>query len=138
MRTRASLLVLFLVVGCSDPPPLPTLQEKWEKVKTLNVEDSTVDELVSKLGAPYRSNDGEIGRSRFWYPFDGVTSANTRATAAMLIVTLDDRGAITSYMRSEPVPMPNDEMRIVPREYKVKVKDTWTRRAFKTAKGAGD
>ena len=51
MRIGASFLMLFLVVGCSDPPPLPTLQEKWEKVKALNVEDSTVDELVSKLGA---------------------------------------------------------------------------------------
>jgi hypothetical protein len=132
----ASLLVLFLVVGCSDPLPLPTLQEKWEKVKAVNVEDSTVDELVSKLGAPYRSNDGQIGRSRFWYPFEGVTSANTKATAAMLIVTLDDRGAITSYMRSEPVLMPNDEMRIVLREYKVKIKGTWTRHEFKTVKGA--
>ncbi len=138
MRISASLLMLFLVVGCSDPPPLPTLQEKWEKVKALNVEDSTVDELVSKLGAPYRSNDGEVGRSRFWYPFDGVTRANTKATAAMLIVTLDDRGAITSYMRSEPVPMPNDEMRIVPRKYKVKSKGTWARREFKTAKGADE
>ncbi len=138
MSIRASLLVLFLVVGCSDPPPLPTLQEKWEKVKVLNVEDSTVDELITRLGAPYRSNDGEIGRSRFWYPFDGLTSANTKATAAMLIVTLDDNGAITSYMRSEPVPMPNDEMRIVPREYKVKVQGTWTRREFKTGKSVDD
>jgi hypothetical protein len=133
MRVKA-LLVLILVLGCSDPPPLPTLQEKWAKVQSLNVEDSTVDELISKLGAPYRSDDGETERSRFWYPFDGVTAANTTATAAMLIVILDDNGVITSYMRSEPVFMPNAETRIVPREYKIKIQGRWKRRDFKTGK----
>jgi hypothetical protein len=133
-----ALLGLILVAGCSDPPPLPTLEEKWAKVQSLNVEDSTVDELVAKLGAPYRSDDGAKQRSRFWYPFEGVTSAKTTATAPMLIVILDDAGAINSYMRSEPVMMPGAapgaELRIVPRDYRTKINGKWKNRELATGK----
>ncbi len=128
------LFGLILVAGCSEPAPLPTLQEKWAKVQSLNVERSTVDELVAKLGAPYRSDDGAKQRSRFWYPFEGVTSAKTTATAPMLIVFLDDVGAIDSYLRTEPVMVPNAEPRIVPRDYKIKIDGKWKSRELKTGK----
>ena len=129
-----ALLGLMLVAGCSEPAPLPTLEERWAKVQKLNVEDATVDELVAKLGAPYRSDDGAKERSRFWYPFEGVTSANTSATAPMLIVILDDVGAINSYMRTEPVMVPGAEPHIVPRDYKIKINGKWKNRELETGK----
>ena len=129
-----ALFGLILVAGCSEPAPVPTLQEKWAKVQKLNVEDATVDELVAKLGAPYRSDDGVKERSRFWYPFEGVTSGNTTATAPMLIVILDDLGAINSYMRTEAVMAPNAEPRIVPRDYKIKINGKWKNRELETGK----
>ncbi len=129
---------LILIAGCSEPPPLPTLQEKWTKVQSLNVQDATVDELVAKLGAPYRSDDGAKQRSRFWYPFEGVTSGKTKATAPMLIVILDDAGAINSYMRTEPVLAPDSEPRaeprIVPRDYKTKINGKWKNCELATGK----
>jgi hypothetical protein len=133
-----ALLGLILVAGCSEPPRLPTLQEKWAKVQSLNVEDSTVDELIAKLGAPYRSDDGVKQRSRFWYPFEGLTSAKTKATAPMLIVILNDAGAINSYMRTEPVAPPgagpHAELRIVPRDYKTKINGKWKNCELATGK----
>ena len=141
MRIGASFGLIFLlslIAGCSEPPPIPTLQEKWAKVQSLNVEKATVDELIAKLGAPYRSDDGEKKRSRFWYPFEGVTGAKTKATAPMLIVFLDDAGTINSYMRSEPVPTPDadprGELRIVPRDYKTKINGTWKNCELATGK----
>jgi hypothetical protein len=128
------LFGLILIAGCSEPPPLPTLQEKWAKVQRLNVEDATVDELVAKLGAPYRSDDGAKKRSRFWYPFEGVTSGKTKATAPMLIVILDDAGTINSFMRTEPVPGQNAELRIVPRDYRTKVNGKWKNCELATGK----
>jgi hypothetical protein len=128
------LFGLMLVAGCAEPAPVPTLEEKWDKVQKLNVEDATVDELVAKLGAPYRSDDGAKERSRFWYPFEGVTSGNTTATAPMLIVILDDLGAINSYMRNEPVVVPGAEPRIVPRDYRMKVNGKWKHRELETGK----
>ncbi len=128
------LLGLILIAGCSEPPALPTLQEKWAKVQSLNVEDATVDDLVAKLGAPYRSDDGTTKRSRFWYPFEGVTNGKTKATAPMLIVILDDAGTINSYMRTEPVPEPNAELRIVPRDYKTKINGKWKNCELATGK----
>jgi hypothetical protein len=128
------LFGLILIAGCSEPPPLPTLQEKWAKVQSLNVEDATVDELVAKLGAPYRSDDGAKKRSRFWYPFEGVTSGKTQATAPMLIVILDDAGTINSFMRTEPVPGQNAELRIVPRDYRTKVNGKWKNCELATGK----
>ena len=99
------LFGLILIAGCSEPPPLPTLQEKWAKVQSLNVEDATVDELVAKLGAPYRSDDGAKKRSRFWYPFEGVSSGKTQSHRSHAhIVILDDAGTINSFMRTEPRP----------------------------------
>jgi hypothetical protein len=133
-----ALFGLMLVAGCSEPAPVPTLQERWAKVQKLNVENATVDELVAKLGAPYRSDDGASERSRFWYPFEGVTSAKTTATAPMLIVILDDVGAINSYMRTEPVMVPDAgtgaEPRIVPRDYKIKINGKWKNRELETGK----
>jgi hypothetical protein len=129
-----ALFGLILIAGCTEPPPIPTLREKWAKVQSLNVEDATVDELVAKLGAPYRSDDGAKKRSRFWYPFEGVTSAKTKATAPMLIVFIDDGGAIDSYMRSEPVLVPNADIRIVPRDYKVKIAGKWENRELPKGK----
>ncbi len=129
-----ALFGLILVAGCSEPASVPTLQEKWAKVQNLNVEDATVDELVAKLGAPYRSDDGAKERSRFWYPFEGVTSGNTTATAPMLIVLLDDVGAINSYMRTEPVMAPGAEPRIAPRDYKIKINGKWKNRELETGK----
>jgi hypothetical protein len=132
------LFGLLLIAGCSEPPPLPTLQQKWAKVQSLNVENATVDELVAELGAPYRSDDGAKQRSRFWYPFEGVTSAKKMATAPMLIVILDDAGAINSYMRNEPVTAadagPAAELRIVPRDYKIKLNGKWKNRDLGTGK----
>ena len=137
MRIGA-LFGLILIAGCSEPPPLPTLREKWAKVQSLNVENATVDDLVAKLGAPYRSDDGAKKRSRFWYPFEGITSAKTKATAPMLIVFLDDVGTIDSYMRSEPVLAPDAEPRaeprIVPRDYRTKVNGQWKNCELATGK----
>src|SRR5271156_663634 len=119
MRT-ACALVLIVIAGCSEPPPPLTLREKWAKVEAVNVEDSSVVELTERLGAPYRSDDGETKRSRFWYPFEGVTSGGTPETAPMLILILDDMGEITSFMTSEPIARPNAPTLIRPRDYMIK------------------
>jgi hypothetical protein len=138
MRIWATSVVI-LVLGCSEPTlPQLTLQEKWAKVQSLKVEDATIEDLTSKLGYPYRSDDGEIQRSRFWYPFEGLTSTNTRATAPMLIVIMGDGEMITSYLRSEPVVAPDGETHIVPHEYKTKINGKWKKRDLKTGKVLGD
>src|SRR6478752_5685049 len=99
----AGALLLILIAGCSEEPSALTLQEKWAKVQAVNVQESTVAQLEEQLGAPYRSDDGETKRSRFWYPFEGIAGDDKPETAPMLIVIIDDKGEITSFMRSEPI-----------------------------------
>jgi len=137
-RIAASIVVAGLVAGCSDELAMPTLQEKWKKVQALKVEESTVDELTAKLGAPYRSSDGETKRSRFWYPFEGVTRDGKPKTAPMLIVILSDNGEIISYMRSEPLVLDNGPTHIVPHDYRAKVGGHWIRRELDTATRPAD
>ncbi len=121
---NASALALILIAGCSEPP-MPTLQQKWAKVAATNVKDSTVAELTDRLGAPYRSDDGATKRSRFWYPFEGLTSKGKPETAPMLIVILDNEGVITSFMISEPVMTEKAPIHIRPHEYMIRVGNTW-------------
>jgi hypothetical protein len=130
----ASALVLILIAGCSEPPAPLTLQEKWAKVQAVNVQDSTVDQLTERLGPPYRSEDGETKRSRFWYPFEGVTSTGNPETAPMLIVIVDNDGEVTAFMRSEPVMSENAPIRIRPCDYMMKVDGEWKRGDLKTKK----
>jgi hypothetical protein len=129
---NACALTLILIAGCSEPPAALTLQEKWAKVQATNVKDSTVAELTDRLGPPYRSDDGETKRSRFWYPFEGLTSDGTPETAPMLIVILDEKGVITSFMKSEPVMTENAPIHIRPHEYMIRVGKTWKLGDLKT------